>query len=292
MTTLTDKQLTLWREEKSSLKGADLRLTDLEKASRNKEHQQLRLDQIARDIARIPQHAQCPLAALEEQERGLRDAYAAAEKSRREAEQQQQTLKDRRERRRDLESKYNQAARKEQLYRELTRLLGHEYLQRHLLQQAEMGIIENTNEVLDRVSSGTLRLELTPTDDADDAQRSARSPNKALDLVAFHTETGGAPMLVDFLSGSQRFRVAVSLALGIGRYASQGSRRIESVIIDEGFGSLDKTGRQEMIDELHLLRDELKRIILVSHQEEIAEAFNNKYKVELVEGGSRVSLVS
>lgn len=40
------------------------------------------------------------------------------------------------------------------------------------------------------------------------------------------------------------------------------------------------------------LRDELKRIILVSHQEEIAEAFNNKYKVELVEGGSRVSLVS
>jgi DNA repair protein SbcC/Rad50 len=182
VTTLTDKQLTLWREEKSSLKGADLGLTDLEKARRNKEHQRLRLDQIARDIERIPQNAQCPLAALVEQERGLRDAHGAAEKTRREAEQQRQTLEDRRERRRDLGGKYQQAARKERLYKELTRLLGHEYLQRHLLQQAETGIIENANEVLDRVSSGTLHLELTPNDDADNAQRNARSRTRPLTL--------------------------------------------------------------------------------------------------------------
>jgi DNA repair exonuclease SbcCD ATPase subunit len=137
-----------------------------------------------------------------------------------------------------------------------------------------------------------LRLELTPSPGSENGKASARSSNKALDLYAIHSETGGVRMPVDSLSGGQRFRVAVSLALGIGRYAGQGSSRIESVIIDEGFGSLDKTGRQEMIDELHLLKDELKCIILVSHQEEIAEAFTNKYKVELVDGASQVILVN
>jgi exonuclease SbcC len=120
-----------------------------------------------------------------------------------------------------------------------------------------------------------------------------KSGSKALDLVAYDSATRADELPVDFLSGSQRFRVAVSLALGIGQYASHGSRRIESVIIDEGFGSLDKQGCGEMIAELQRLKDVLGRIILVSHQEEVADAFpNNKYLVELVDGTSRVSLMA
>ncbi len=289
---LTEEQLTFWQEEASSLEGADAELLRLEEARRNKDHYETQVVQIEQKMARIPENAQCSLEEVAEQETELRREHEEAENERRQAEQQKQMLEDRRERRRDLESKYLEASRKEQLYKELTRLLGSEYLQRHLLQQAEVKIIENANEVLDRVSSGTLRLELTPRPGSEDGKGNGRSSNKALDLFAIHSETGGVRMPVDSLSGGQRFRVAVSLALGIGRYASQGTSRIESVIIDEGFGSLDKTGRQEMIDELHLLKDELKRIILVSHQEEIAEAFSNKYKVELIEGASHVSLVN
>ena len=92
------------------------------------------------------------------------------------------------------------------------------------------------------------------------------------------------------LSGSQRFRVAVSLALGIGQYASQGTRQIESVIIDEGFGSLDKEGRQQMIDELHSLGEVLSRIILVSHEDDFAHAFSTGYEISLRDGTSHVQL--
>ena len=67
-------------------------------------------------------------------------------------------------------------------------------------------------------------------------------------------------------SGNQRFRVPVSPALGISQDAGQGTRRIELVIFDESFGSLDKDGRREMIDEFHTLKKVLRRIILVSHQ--------------------------
>jgi DNA repair exonuclease SbcCD ATPase subunit len=112
---------------------------------------------------------------------------------------------------------------------------------------------------------------------------------KALDLESYNRVTGEKPINVAFLSGSQKFRVAVSLALGIGQYASRQHRPIESVIIDEGFGCLDSQGRQVMIQELQNLRSQMRCILLVSHQEEFAEAFSDGYHFELKDGATKVS---
>ena len=79
------------------------------------------------------------------------------------------------------------------------------------------------------------------------------------------------------------------LALGIGQYASRQHRPIESVIIDEGFGCLDRKGRQVMIQELQNLRGHLHCILLVTHQEEFADAFPDGYRFELQDGATKVS---
>ncbi len=81
----------------------------------------------------------------------------------------------------------------------------------------------------------------------------------------------------------------MSLALGIGQYASRQHRPIESVIIDEGFGCLDRYGRQVMIQELQNLRGQMRCILLVSHQEEFAEAFADGYHFTLEAGATRVT---
>ena len=117
------------------------------------------------------------------------------------------------------------------------------------------------------LSDGDLSIEL---DDAEDG------PDKAFTLKVRRAESP-APIGVAYLSGSQKFRVAVAVALGIGRFATSGTqaRPLESVIIDEGFGSLDKDGLRCMADELHRLKDKLalKRVVLVSHQEEFVDRF-------------------
>jgi DNA repair exonuclease SbcCD ATPase subunit len=63
------------------------------------------------------------------------------------------------------------------------------------------------------------------------------------------------------------------------------------VIIDEGFGCLDRAGRQVMIQELQNLRGHLKSILLGSHQEEFADAFPDGYRFELIDGETRVSRI-
>src|SRR4029077_21083125 len=164
----------------------------------------------------------------------------------------------------------------------LAQLLGRDRLQRHLVRTAERQIVDYANGILDRLSGGQLFLKLVGGADEGATER-------ALELEAYNRTAGGSPINVAFLSGSQRFRVAVSLALGIGQYASRQHRPIESVIIDEGFGCLDRHGRQVMIQELQNLRGHLHCILLVSHQEEFADAFSDGYRFELSDGATKVS---
>jgi exonuclease SbcC len=167
-------------------------------------------------------------------------------------------------------------------YKALAELLGKNKLQLYLVRQAEKEVVEYANAVLDRLSGGQLYLKLRGEIEGES------SSDRALDLEAYNRITGERPINVAFLSGSQRFRVAVSLALGIGQYASRQHRPIESVIIDEGFGCLDSQGRQVMIQELQNLRSQMRCILLVSHQEDFAEAFPDGYRFELEAGATRI----
>jgi exonuclease SbcC len=167
----------------------------------------------------------------------------------------------------------------------LAELLGKDRLQLYLVRQAEKQVVEYANAVLDRLSGGQLYLKLRGEAEGEG------STGRALELEAYNRSTGEKPINVAFLSGSQKFRVAVSLALGIGQYASRQHRPIESVIIDEGFGCLDSQGRQVMIQELQNLRTQMRCILLVSHQEDFAEAFSDGYHFELESGATKVKRI-
>ena len=200
------------------------------------------------------------------------------------AEKQLNQLEATKERYAKLEQDTKQAEKNSSLYKTLSNLLGKDGIQTHILRHAEITIVAIANEILDSLSRGSIRLELR--------KENERKKNEALDLIAYNLATGEKPTAVALTSGSQRFRIAVSLALAIGQYVGNNARNIESVIIDEGFGGLDKNGRDDMIEELNELKQRLKRIILVSHQEEFFNEFNNGYKIKLIDGASEVSLLA
>jgi DNA repair exonuclease SbcCD ATPase subunit len=228
-------------------------------------------------LATIPEEARAlPPSAARAREQAAADLQAADE-LRRGRQAFLDSLRRDRRLREVCEARMLQAEREHVLAETLANLLGREGLQRDLLREAERGILDCANPILAEISGGELGLRLA-TGAADD---------QALQLLA-QVRTHGRRVEHDvaFLSGSQKFRVAVSLALGIGQYARGLHRPIESVIIDEGFGCLDRQGRQEMIAELMALKGRLARILLVSHQEEFAEAFADGYQFEVVDGST------
>jgi DNA repair exonuclease SbcCD ATPase subunit len=171
-------------------------------------------------------------------------------------------------------NEHTETARQAKVHRTLEQKLDRYNLQSYLRAAAEQAIVGNADAILQRLSDGMLYLSLQP------------GTGRTLDLRVMDYEKGRREMLPAALSGSQKFRVSVALALGIGQYAcglSQGG--VKSVIIDEGFGSLDKEGREKMIEELHNLGRMLERIIVVSHQEEFESAFSHRWHIS-VQGGT------
>jgi len=288
---LTETSVEELRSEKILLNQAPQKLSELQEAKSQKSFNEQRLNEIIKDLDNIREDAKHPASVIEEEINKLRLKKAEVEREKITSESEKSKLENQQKARIELEKEQKEVRHKAALYRELTNLLGREKLQRWLLLGAEKTIVHNANNFLERISNRSIELKLN-TSNSDDG--SIEAGKKALDLLAnYQIEEGNYVELpVDSLSGGQRFRVAVSLALGIGQYASTGTRRLESVIIDEGFGSLDADGRNEMIDEIKSLKDVLQRIIIVSHQEEVSKAFpTNKYLIEKVNGSSTVALV-
>lgn len=82
----------------------------------------------------------------------------------------------------------------------------------------------------------------------------------------------------EYLSGGEKFRVAVSLAVGIGQ-SIPGGRSTDTLLIDAGFGSLDDDNLVLMVDELRCLSQEVLqggRVVVISHREDICEGFAHR----------------
>jgi DNA repair protein SbcC/Rad50 len=240
-------------------------------------------DELERQQEQFPPEARQDPQLVQAKVREAKQAQRFRDEELGQARHRKALLEDQRRQREQVQHDLLQAEKELAHAKTLADLLGRDRLQLHLVRQAERQVVDHANAVLDRLSGGQLYLRLEG--EAGGEGNSA----KALELEACNRVTGDKPINVAFLSGSQKFRVAVSLALGIGQYASRRHRPIESVIIDEGFGCLDKEGRQAMIQELQNLRGQLRCILLVSHQEEFADAFADGYRFELSDGATKVT---
>jgi DNA repair protein SbcC/Rad50 len=278
------RQLNDWLAERERLEGqrTDERARELRESRLSLEALRLERADLEARVEQVPPEARAEPAEVVVRLQAARKALRDCDEELAKVRQQKRLLEGYRQQHSDLQKEFLAAEKRHLHAKTLAQLLGRDRLQLHLVRQAERQVVDHANAVLDRLSAGQLYLRLCGEADGDGTAA------KALELEAYNRETGEKPINVAFLSGSQKFRVAVALAMGIGQYASRQHRPIESVIIDEGFGCLDRNNRQVMIQELQNLRGHLHCILLVSHQEEFAEAFTDGYHFELEDGSTRV----
>jgi DNA repair exonuclease SbcCD ATPase subunit len=231
--------------------------------------------------ATISPQCRISVATAEEGLQLVQKAAAEADRARDGAKERADDLTRLKEAHQRLAEQIEGAEKQADLHRTLDDLLGKGGLQRELVRTAEREIVRLANDTLQKLSDGDLSVELDDgTDSADEAF--ALRVRRADDPT---------PISVHYLSGSQKFRVAISVALAIGRFAAGQARQLESVIIDEGFGTLDRDGLRAAADELNRLRQHLRRIIVVSHQEDFAKRFPVVIQLTQGEDGTTAAAV-
>ena len=94
------------------------------------------------------------------------------------------------------------------------------------------------------------------------------------------------------LSGGESFYTSLSLALGVALVvqSESGGRPIETLFIDEGFGSLDPDTLDEVLNVLETMRQQGRTIGLVSHVEEMKERIATRVVVTSSASGSSLDL--
>ncbi|MGO3151521.1 MAG: AAA family ATPase [Galactobacter sp.] len=104
----------------------------------------------------------------------------------------------------------------------------------------------------------------------------------------------GAKRAPETLSGGETFMVSLALALGLADVVQEesGGVDVETLFVDEGFGTLDQQTLDEVLDGLDRLREGGRLVGIVSHVPELAERIPTQIRVTKTREGSTLDMVT
>ena len=173
-------------------------------------------------------------------------------------------------RREELEKSKKELESKDWVYSSLERDFRADRLQEFVSQIMLQSIVSRANFYMQKFTSGVYEFDLENLD------------LLILDRVSGHKRS------VSTLSGGETFLASLALAFGISEVISNNAP-IESLFIDEGFGSLDKETREELSQFFELIKLNTDRVVgIISHLEDLAEKFDQR--IEVIRRGDRSSI--
>jgi exonuclease SbcC len=224
--------------------------------------------------------AEQAMFAIQEQENALNRELGAAR-------QKVQVLDDLRLRDAEFESTRQSLALQIGRHKVLERAFGKDGVPALLIEQALPEIETRANEVLDRLSDGRMSVHfLTQTGYKDRKREDLR------ETLEIQISDGAGIRDYELYSGGEAFRInfAVRLALSEVLAARKGAR-LQTLVIDEGFGSQDDQGRQRLIEAINLVKDDFALVLVITHLEQLKDAFPTRIEIEKTDAGSTARIL-
>ncbi len=224
--------------------------------------------------------AEKELLSLQESENRLRLEVGAAQ-------QKVLVLSDLRERRQELKTQRATLAQQVSRFRQLERALGKDGVPALLIEQALPQIEGKANELLDRLSGGVMSVRFQTQSAYKDKRRDELK--ETLDILI--SDSAGTRDY-ELYSGGEAFRVNFAIRLALAEVLAQRSgARLQTLVIDEGFGSQDALGRQRLVEAINAVRPDFAKILVITHIDELKDNFPNRIEIEKTERGSRVRVI-
>jgi exonuclease SbcC len=174
-------------------------------------------------------------------------------------------------------------ARLASVYEELRTAFGVQGVPAMIIEAVVPEIESEANRLLNRMTDGRMHVRL-------ETQREtlAGEVRETLD-IRIMDELGERPY--ENYSGGEQFRVNFALRIALSRLlARRSGAQLQTLIVDEGFGSQDARGRERLVEAIHAIQDEFARVLVITHIEELQDAFPVRIQVTKGPEGSAVEV--
>ena len=169
-----------------------------------------------------------------------------------------------------------------QAYGDLAIAFGKGGIQALLIEASVPLLEQEANLLLSRMTDNRLSLTL----ETRRAKRSSRDAEQVETLEVYIADELGTRSY-ELFSGGEKFRINLALRIALSKLiAWRSGSPLTTLFIDEGFGTQDLSGQEKIVEVINSIQEDFQLIIVITHIDEIKEAFPLRIEVSKTEQGS------
>ncbi len=171
--------------------------------------------------------------------------------------------------------------------KQLEKAFGKDGVPALLIEQALPELQENADAILKRLTNDAMTVYFSTQRDYKDAKR--KDKQDTLDILI---SDGGSTRDYETFSGGEAFRVNFAIRLALSHVlANRAGARLQTLVIDEGFGNQDAEGRDKLVQAINEVSNDFAKVLVITHLDELKDIFSTRIEVSKTLEGSQVRVV-
>lgn len=168
------------------------------------------------------------------------------------------------------------------LYKHLRQAFGRQGIPSLIIEETLPDIEERANDLLDRLTEGRMHVQLQTLRD-----KKTGGTKETLDIII--SDSQGVPRPYETFSGGEAFRVNFALRIALAQLLAERSGvQVRTLVIDEGFGTQDEDGVDNLVGAIKMIQDDFDKILVITHLDRMKESF--PVRIEVAKDPARGSL--
>ena len=169
------------------------------------------------------------------------------------------------------------------IYEELAEAFGKKGIQAFLIESAIPEIEKEANRLLSRMTDDRMRVNI-------ETQRETKKGGTIETLeIKISDELGKRSY--EMYSGGEAFRINFALRIALSKLLTKrAGAPLSTLFIDEGFGTQDSSGLGKLVEAINSIQDDFEKIIVITHLDELKDAFPVRIEVTKTSRGSTISV--
>ncbi|MDY6917847.1 MAG: SMC family ATPase [Chloroflexota bacterium] len=187
--------------------------------------------------------------------------------------------------RQDKRAELERILRDREVYEDLATAFGKRGIQALIIETALPEIEEEANRLLARMTDNRMHVKM-------ESQRAYKSRrDEAIETLDISISDELGMRRYELYSGGEAFRIDFALRIALSRLlARRAGAPLSTLIIDEGFGTQDASGREKLVEAINSIQDDFDKILVVTHIEELKDAFPTRIEVTKTGDGSTIEV--